>query len=231
MYSRNDSQLHMERAQYTYLGVAEIIQSNMFKVHSFIQFMSILKHLLYSRFCVGPPESGECIIPALSENSILWWKRAYIQVAIMKQRLQKRSIHSMTVNVFSIYMHVCVCVCVLTHPHENAQLNLRILVIASLSYVEGLFNHWDGPRMMTCFQNWIILQCLSPESTHRRAWGQPASLAISGVRLFLDSSMDSCFFPIVIYRCESWTIKKGEHTLLVGMQTSTATMENSVEIP
>lgn len=132
MYSRNDSQLHMERAQYIYLGVAEIIQSNMFKVHSFIQFMSVLKHLLYSRFCVGPPESGECMIPALSENSVLWWKKAHTQVDIMKQRLQKRSIHSMIVNVFSIYVRVCVCVCVLTLPHENAQLNLRILVIASL---------------------------------------------------------------------------------------------------
>ena len=50
-------------------------------------------------------------------------------------------------------------------------------------------------------------------------------------------------FPVVMYGCESWTVKKAEHllervwrkgnppTLLVGMQTGTATMENSVEIP
>ena len=44
-------------------------------------------------------------------------------------------------------------------------------------------------------------------------------------------------FPVVIYGCESWTIRKAEHqrkgnplTLLVGMQTSTAAMEISVEI-
>lgn len=47
--------------------------------------MSILEYLLYLRLCIDPPEPDEqYMVPALKENSVQWWRKAYIQVDIMK---------------------------------------------------------------------------------------------------------------------------------------------------